>query len=58
MRQFDITVELQDDVKEIGVIDFAKHLAFTEYLKNNHPDVYTVLQVEYNFDVQVYKIEE
>lgn len=58
MRELEIIVELQDGVTEVGVFNLAKHLAFTEYLKNNHPSVYDVLQGEYNFDIQVYKLEE
>jgi hypothetical protein len=56
MKQFNITVNLEDGVTEIGVFDLAKHQACTKYIKDNHPELYAVLKESYNFDVHTYKL--
>lgn len=58
MRQFEITVELEDGVTEIGVLDFTKHQACAKYIEDNHPELYAVLREQFNFNIQVYELQE
>lgn len=57
MKQYHMTVELEDEVTQVGVFDLSKHQACTKYIEDNHPELYAVLKEKYNFDVHTFKLE-